>query len=87
MTDEASPLEPYNTISRARAWYHANAGLEGEGAVGRRHLGWVLEVLYELQNRTRGVERDRDALLRRIDDDQRERFSRILPSSAAGEKG
>jgi hypothetical protein len=46
-----SPLSPYNTLERAKNWYHANAGLEGEGATGRRHLGWVLEYVYELQNR------------------------------------
>lgn len=51
-----SPLHPYNTIERARRWYHDNAGIEGEGATGRRHLGWVLEVLYELKARLDAAE-------------------------------
>lgn len=43
-------LVGYNTIERARTWWHAN---KGSGNEGWRHLGWVLETYYELLNRHR----------------------------------
>ena len=46
-------MKHYNTLERARTWWHANTGLTGAAAEGRFLLGWVLETLYAMQERHR----------------------------------